>query len=465
MFGPVPVTGWSYVRETGTDRCDVLLLDDTGAVRVRFAGLTYREAKPATVVAYRPTWVPRTAEGGAEPAGRVLLVGARLDAEPAAAIARLHRDAELRRLPIGPGGLTDTELDRVLAEAGACDLVYFLGTEPEREPVDRTDVHAAMDLSVVSLYRLVRALDRHGFLDRELRLKVVTTDVHPLEAGDDSRPWAASLAGLAMVLGKEFPNLRVALVDLRSTEATASAALAVAEPFTARTVPVSLRAGVRRVRSLERVELPSGASRLRQGGVYLIIGGLGTVGRDTCRHLAQTYRAKLVVVGRSPLDEHKRETLAELEATGAEVRYLALDATDPAALGEAVQLAKREFGALHGVVNAAMVLVDQVVRELPEAQLRSALDCKTESTWSVLHAVRDESLDFVLFFSSGVAFEGNHGQAGYAAGCTFADAYALHAARTLPFPVRVLNLGYWHAGGDEDRERVLRRFQAAGIRP
>ncbi|MGP4091200.1 methyltransferase, partial [Streptomyces sp. KR55] len=31
--------------------------------------------------------------------------------------------------------------------------------------------------------------------------------------------------------------------------------------------------------------------------------------------------------------------------------------------------------------------------------------------------------------------------------------------------MRVLNLGYWHAGGDPERERVLRRFGAAGIRP
>lgn len=147
------------------------------------------------------------------------------------------------------------------------------------------------------------------------------------------------------------------------------------------------------------------------------------------------------------------------------MRYLALDATDPAALAEGVHVAKREFGALHGVINAAMVLVNQVLRELPEAQLRAALDAKTHTTWGLLHAVRDEPLDFALMYSSAVVFEGNHGQAGYAAGCSFADAYALHAARTLPFPVRVLNLGYWHAGGDEDRERVLHRVRAAGIRP
>ncbi|MEU5165861.1 SDR family NAD(P)-dependent oxidoreductase [Streptomyces mutomycini] len=465
VFGTVPTTGWSYVRETGTDRCEVLLCDDTGAVRVRFEGLTYREAKPSTVIVHRPVWTARPAEERAPAADRVLLVGERLDAEPAARIAGAHHGADVRRLPVGPGGLADAELDRALDGAGAPDLVYFLATAPGREPVGRAGLHALTDRGPVSLYRLVRALARHGLLEREIRLKVVTTDVHPLEAGDESSPWAAGTAGLAAVAAKEFPALRVALVDVRAAEAAQAADAIVAEPFPARPVPVSLRAGVRRVRTLERVELPAGAPRFRQGGVYLVVGGLGAVGRDTCRYLARAYRAKLVLVGRSPLDATRRQTVAELEKAGAEVRYLALDATDPDALKEAVETAVREFGALHGVINAAMVLVNQVLKELPEDGLRTALESKTGPTWSLLHAVRGVPLDFALLYSSGVAFEGNHGQAGYAAGCTFADAFALHAARTLPFPVRVLNLGYWHAGGDPERERVLRRFRAAGIRP
>ncbi|KAK1177053.1 SDR family NAD(P)-dependent oxidoreductase [Streptomyces sp. NBS 14/10] len=465
VFGAVPTAGWSYVRETATDRCEVLLCDDTGAVRVRFEGLTYREAKPSAVVVHRPVWTARPAEERAAAARGVLLVGERLDAEPAAGIARAHHGADVRRLPVGPGGLADAELDRALAGSGAPDLVYFLSPAPGREPAGRAELRALTDRGPVALYRLVRALARHGLLERELRLKVVTTDVHPLEAGDDSSPWAAGTAGLAAVAAKEFPALRVALVDVRAAEAAQAADAIVAEPFPARPVPVSLRAGVRRVRTLERVELPAAAPRFRPGGVYLVVGGLGAVGRDTCRHLARAYGAKLVVVGRSPLDETRRQTVAELEKAGAEVRYLALDTTDPDALKEAVELAVQEFGALHGVINAAMVLVDQVLRELPEAGLRTALESKTDSTWSLLRAVREVPLDFALFYSSGVAFEGNHGQAGYAAGCTFADACALHAARTLPFPVRVLNLGYWHAGGDPERERVLRRFGAAGIRP
>ncbi|MEW2258477.1 SDR family NAD(P)-dependent oxidoreductase [Streptomyces sp. NPDC047869] len=480
VLGHVPATGWSYVRRTGTDRYDVLLCDDAGAARVRFTGLTYRQAKDPAVVVHRPVWTARPADGRAEPARTVLLAAERPDTGLAADLAAAHTGADVRRLRIGAGGLTDADLDRALTEA-APDLVYFLGTGTGtgsdagagvetaagtgHEPAGRSELRALTDRSVLALHRLVRALDRHGVLDRAVRLKVVTTDVHPLEAGDASAPWAAGLAGLASVAAKEYPNLRAALVDVRSAEAAQTARAIVAEPFPARPAPVSIRAGVRRVRTLERVELPAAAPPFRQGGVYLVVGGLGAVGRDTCRHLARAYGAKLVVVGRSPLDETRRRVIAELEKDGAEVRHLALDAGDPAALADAVRLARQEFGALHGVFNAAMTLVNRELRELSEPELRRAVESKTDTAFAVLDAVREEPLDFVLLYSSGVAFEGNHGQAGYAAGCTFADAYAAHAGRTLPFPVRVLNLGYWHAGGDAERERVLRRFEAAGIRP
>ncbi|PPK67116.1 SDR family NAD(P)-dependent oxidoreductase [Actinokineospora auranticolor] len=459
VFGPVPDTGWSHVRETGPDRCDVTLTDESGAVRVRFTGLAYRESKPATAVGYIPRWEREPAAGAAEPADHVLLVGTGLDSELAAGIVQAHRGARISRLPVGLGGLGEAELDRALRDAAGTDLVYFLAADAE------TAAGPATERGVVALYRLLRALDRRGALDRPLRLKVVTTDAHPLEAGDESRPWSAGLAGVAMVAAKEFTNLRVSLVDVRSAEAASVAARVATEPFGARTSPVSLRGGVRRVRVLRRAELPPARTRFRRGGTYLVVGGLGTVGRDTCRHLAATYGANLVVVGRSPLDDTGRAFVAELERAGGRVRHLSLDATDPVAVAGAVATAKREFGGLNGVVHAAMVLVNRVIRELPEAELRAAADTKVDSTTAVLAAVRDEPLDFALLYSSGVVFDGNHGQAGYAAGCAFADAYAHHAARTLPFPVRVLNLGYWHAGGDPAREEVLRRLTAAGVRP
>ncbi|MEU1027136.1 SDR family oxidoreductase, partial [Streptomyces sp. NPDC005904] len=228
---------------------------------------------------------------------------------------------------------------------------------------------------------------------------------------------------------------------------------------------MSLRGGVRRVRALEAVEPAAAPTRFRERGVYLVIGGLGVLGRDTARYLARAHRARLVLVGRAAPDERRRADLAALEELGAEVSYVPCDAGDPAALRQVINETKTRFGALHGVIHSAMVLVDKPIRELSETELRTALDTKADTVWSMFRALRGERPDFVLLYSSAVTLEGNHGQAGYAAGCHVADAWALAAARTAPYPVRTVNWGYWHAAGDAHRERVLDRFAAAGIRP
>ncbi|WP_308030644.1 SDR family NAD(P)-dependent oxidoreductase [Streptomyces sp. CoH27] len=477
VHGPVPATGWSYVRDLGGHRYDVTLADDTGQVRVRILGLALRElrrdghtaAAHAPGTDFRPRWIsaPRPAPDPDEAAPRAVLTVAPPEAAALAdALEREHPHAEHTRLTIGADGLDEGDVRTALDRAAHTDLVYFLAVGGEAGlPATATRMDADRDRTVVSLHRLLRGLEQAGFLDRPLRLKAVTGDGFPLGDHDPVRPWAAGPAGLCEVAAKEFPRLRTACLDVRGTEAVQRAADIAAEPTASRARPVSLRGGVRRVRVLEGVELPEAPTRFRDQGVYLVIGGLGVLGRDTARYLARTHRARLVLVGRSPLDDERRAELAAIGELGGQVRYVACDAADPVALRRAVDTAKDVFGALHGVIHSAMVLADEPIRTLPERRLRSALTAKADTLWSTFQAVHGEPLDFVLLYSSAVTLEGNHGQAGYAAGCHVADACALAAARTVPYPVRIVHWGYWHGGGDAHRDRVLGRLAAAGIEP
>ncbi|MFJ2773110.1 SDR family NAD(P)-dependent oxidoreductase [Streptomyces sp. NPDC087300] len=469
LHAPVPDDGWSFVQDLGAHRFDVTIADETGRVCVRITGLALRELKAAPGIDYRPRWAvapPLRTPDGAPAPRTVLTVAAEDAAHLTTTLERAHPDARHLHLGIGSGGLGDREVDQVLARSPEIDLVYFLATGgPDGLPHDGREVREAQDRGVVSLYRLVRGLDRHGLLDRPLRLKVLTADGLPLGEADRVRPAAAGLIGFCEAAAKEYPRLSAACLDVRGDEIADGVRQLVTEPVQAKVGPVSLRGGVRRVRALERVELPTAPTRFRDRGVYLVIGGLGVLGRDTAAHLARTYRARLVLIGRGALDERRRAELAALERLGGEVRYVRCDAADPVALRDVIDGAKQRFGALHGVIHSAMVLVDKPIRDLGETELRSALDAKADTVWSMFHALRGEDLDFALLYSSAVTFEGNHGQAGYAAGCHVADAWGLAAAHAALYPVRIVNWGYWHAAGDAHREGVLRRFAAAGIQP
>src|SRR5207244_1780304 len=61
--------------------------------------------------------------------------------------------------------------------------------------------------------------------------------------------------------------------------------------------------------------------------------------------------------------------------------------------------------------------------------------------------LREEPLDFLVFFSSAASFTDATGQANYAAASTFEDAYALELRRRCRFPVSVISWGYWASVG------------------
>ena len=80
-----------------------------------------------------------------------------------------------------------------------------------------------------------------------------------------------------------------------------------------------------------------GTPLLRQGGCYLIIGGVGGVGLSLAEHLARTYGAHLILTSRSgtptgddPESALRRQRLAEVQAMAASVEIVTADATSSA---------------------------------------------------------------------------------------------------------------------------------------
>src|SRR5262249_10426831 len=117
---------------------------------------------------------------------------------------------------------------------------------------------------------------------------------------------------------------------------------------------------------------PDPASLLREGGVYLITGGMGGVGLSLAECLAETGKAKLVLVSRSvfPPREEWDERLTRpgnetdpkancirkikaMESFGAEVMPASADVTDLGQMKAVLEQANARFGQVHGVIHAA----------------------------------------------------------------------------------------------------------------
>ncbi|WP_460732712.1 SDR family NAD(P)-dependent oxidoreductase [Lysobacter tyrosinilyticus] len=220
-----------------------------------------------------------------------------------------------------------------------------------------------------------------------------------------------------------------------------------------------------RVLALQSPErAPAGPMPLKHGGTYLITGGLGGLGILFARHLAEHYRAKLAISGRSALDARGEEALEQLRALGAEAVYLQADIADADRTRTLIADIKARFGALNGVLHSAGVNDDALLIRKDRAQFRRVLAPKVQGTLHLDRFTADEPLDLFVLFSSGAGSFGNVGQTDYAYANAFMDAFADHreAARARRTRYgRTLSIGwpYWQAGGMQLSAADLRRTE------
>ncbi|MBV9787114.1 MAG: SDR family NAD(P)-dependent oxidoreductase, partial [Chloroflexi bacterium] len=292
----------------------------------------------------------------------------------------------------------------------------------------------------------------------------------------------APVWGLGRVLMCEHPELRTTLIDLDPTlpgmsVSTLLEALAQADAED----QIGYRQGQRYVARLATAATSAVTQplRWRTDGSYLITGGLGGLGLEVARWMAQQGARRLILLGRTPLPPraswhqyttdsragHVIAAVRQLEAMGVAVHVVALDISDAAQLSAYLDTYRREgWPPIRGVVHAAGVLHDQLLAHTDESAIVDVLQPKITGTWLLHHLLQDQPLDFFVLFSSLASALGSVGQSSYAAGNAFMDALA-HYRHTLGQPAISINWGPWAEVGMAARSGVNMHMAEQGIRP
>ena len=483
-FAALPSSCFAYVRVAdqtpGMTRLNIAVLDEQGRLLVRIRDFQVRALSGVEAAApplplrvadrvpcYRPVWTeqPAPAQVARESEnGIVLIEKDSVDFELGNRLARYHHAVSSLQIVLGeqyrslsPGLFeidrrSPVDFERLLATLKPIDTAYFLAglQDTTRNPFDPAEVEAAQQRGVYSLLHLAKALRKRAAPDRPIRLSVVTSDVQPVLPEDHVFPLTAGLVGLTQTIARECPSLNVHLIDVRADDLQASdadswPARLAAEAGNAPCPAVAYRREVRHVRVLVRMprsdSLP--AASFRKQGIYVILGGAGGLGMTVARYLSDAYQARVLLVGRSELSSNRQAHLAAMGRTGGEVFYQRADVTRHDALADVLENVRRRWGAPHGIIHAAMVLQDRALEGMDEAAFAAVLAPKVWGTVVAADLLRKQPLDFLAFFSSANAFFGNAGQANYAAGSTFQDAFATYLAREHHLPVKIINWGLW----------------------
>lgn len=227
----------------------------------------------------------------------------------------------------------------------------------------------------------------------------------------------AGLAGFAKALCREWPDAFVKSIAVDPTaDATALADQLYAE-LCGRdaTVEVSWEGAGRRTWQLAAAPPASSGPAIPEGVVAVISGGAHGLGAALALALASRHHARLVLLGRSPVDESVAALVAQVKAAGGDAIYAAVDVRDPAAVAAAIDGARQRFGAIQILVHAAGVIADAPVLRKDPARFAAVFDTKLAGALSLISATRSDPVLAFVGFGSWAGRFGNAAQSDYAA--------------------------------------------------
>lgn len=347
--------------------------------------------------------------------------------------------------------------------------VYFLGGLDDRpgDPSDPARIEEGHRSSTLTWFRCVKDLLAR---ERDLEIVVVTQQMHDAPGTTAVEPISAGLHGLCHSLSREAPQWKITVVDidrasLESESQRSDLVERIAREPRQSFLSVAYRGPHRYLPAIAPITLPDALpqSSIREGGTYVIAGGAGGIGFTISDLLARNYRARVVWLGRRPLNEDIRQKAATLECYGAAPLYLQADITDWRQMREALDRVKRETGggAIHGVIHSALSLHDRSLRHMSEEEFEATARTKIHGSVVLAETFGREAEDWFCFFSSAQSLIGGAGQANYAAGSSFTDTYAAALRQRLDCAVHTIDWGFWGEVGavatGKYRERMARQ--------
>ncbi|HKO58210.1 MAG TPA: SDR family NAD(P)-dependent oxidoreductase, partial [Thermoanaerobaculia bacterium] len=443
----------SVKDEKSLFRIQLHLLDRNGQVLVRMVDFMAKpfvhpgavESQPvAALQSLVPVWNAARPEHAPPQSGRIALLGG----DP----------AQLAWVRASYPGAQPLQADEQTLRDCSFDQLLWMAPDVDDQ-----------EQGVLALFRIVKTLLQLGYASRKLQWTLITSRTQGVTAGDAIQPAHAGVIGLVGSLAKEHPHWDLRLLDVDSL-ASVSAAECLSLPWDKHGNALAHRNNEWFRQGLALMQsLPEAAAPLyRKDGVYVVIGGAGGVGEVWSRFMIERYQANVVWIGRRECDAAIAAKIDALSRLGPAPQYIAADASDAAALERARAKILETYPAIHGVVHSAIVLQDQSILRMEESAFRASLSAKVDVSMNMDRVFGGEELDFMLFFSSIVSFVKPPGQSNYAAGCTFKDSFAQELQQRRPYPVKIMNWGYWGSVGvvaDESHKRMMAQMGIGSIEP
>ncbi|KAK7990516.1 hypothetical protein PG990_014796 [Apiospora arundinis] len=397
---------------------DVSVLSTQGELLAQFQGLTLAEVNGDRGVSqgiqglvHQLSWVPPPLSEKPLKLDQVVLLSDEIEK-----MDRYETDLNGKFSEVIKMGTTDLKEERMSSLLGGkiSAVVYCPGPVASFE-----EIAGSAHRFIWNVAKAVRAIVKNGFV---AKFFIITDRVFAAESATALAQ--GPLYGLARVVALEHPDIWGGLIDNEGSSF----------PL----LPLKYVHGrdILHPASSKKTLLP------KPEGTYLITGGLGVLGLETCDFLIEKGARRIVIVSRRGLLPRGEwaaapESLAPIlrriqamEDRGASIHVVPLD------IG-AADAHDRLLGALDrlslppvkGVIHASGVLEDSLLSETTEDSFARVLSPKISGALALHRAfppVAAGGLDFFVLYSSIGQLVGTSGQSSYGSGNAFLDTLAAH---------------------------------------
>ncbi|ODP28425.1 Polyketide synthase [Paenibacillus nuruki] len=453
-------TMWAWVRYQDTpeqqkslDKVDIDICNEQGELCIELKGLSILHlshhqddvqhtvsAPPVGALMQYPVWdsvIPEFTASHILPSTHVLCIGE----TPALWLNLIQDYPQIRYAQLE----IDADVDQITAlleKEPVIDHIVWSISNTIHLDLLHVPVHQPSK-GIIQIFRILKSLLQLGYGEKDLAWTIVTAYTQPLSVNENVYAEHAGIAGLVGSLAKEYSNWNIQHVDMEDHFDIATCDLL--------TLPADLEGNTWLYREkqwyrqqLMIVDAPKeSVTSFQQNGVYVVIGGAGGIGEVWSQYMINTYNARIVWIGRRPLNPQIQNKIDLLGQQGIAPLYISADASNLQSLTEAYQTIKQSYSSINGMIHSAVGVMDASLSHMQEEHFQASLSAKIDISLAMMQVFAKEPLEIVLFFSSMSSFSKPIGQSSYAAGCTFTDTFAYEMRKQFEFPIKVISWGYW----------------------
>ena len=266
-----------------------------------------------------------------------------------------------------------------------CDIVYLWSYGSN--PIDNLEqVKQLQQVGSFGLLLLAKTFILN--LESRVNLKVITSELQAVEDEESLQYGHAPLVGILKTLQNEFPSISCKAIDLHIKESHLHAEQINTELILDDSEKIVVyRSGKRFVHRIKKMNIQDNRKQevpFVHGGLYIITGGLGGIGKTLSKYLLENYQTKLLLVGRSSIEERKSELqeLREFTSQGGFVHYEQVDLSNEQEVKEVIsEFEGKHESSLKGIIHLAGILEKNLLVDTSIEGMESIYEAKVYGTY------------------------------------------------------------------------------------